>query len=57
MGWNQSTICCLCSSPLMDYVLQSTNQSLAHRLWRYAQSPQTHCFYPAGFAEEVCEQR
>jgi hypothetical protein len=37
----------------MDFVLQVTNQPLANRLWRYAQTPDSTCFYPKGFSEEV----
>ena len=39
-------------SPTHEFVLQTTHQSLAHRLWRYADAKNT-CFYADGFAQEV----
>ncbi len=39
---------------MSTFVLQTTNQSLAHRLWRYAAAPRDSTFfYPEGICEEV----
>lgn len=38
-----------------DLVLQTTNQTLAHRLVLYFQGPQRQLFYPPDFATEAVE--
>ena len=41
---------------MAEIILQVTAQSIAHRLWRYAQTRAQHHFYPAGFCDTVNTQ-